>query len=83
MLMTMKNHLLRRQHYGQVQTHGEISHGWISVPAAVPICLTLYKHMATVDGKTVLVDFWDTAGQAVPKHAHLLPPQGPCLHHGI
>ncbi|KAM7240443.1 hypothetical protein CapIbe_008349 [Capra ibex] len=25
--------------------------------------LTLYKHMATVDGKTVLVDFWDTAGQ--------------------
>jgi len=25
--------------------------------------LTLYKHTATVDGKTVLVDFWDTAGQ--------------------
>ncbi|XP_047641785.1 rab-like protein 2B isoform X8 [Phacochoerus africanus] len=25
--------------------------------------LTLYKHRATVDGKTVLVDFWDTAGQ--------------------
>ncbi|XP_054845075.1 rab-like protein 2B isoform X2 [Eublepharis macularius] len=25
--------------------------------------LTLYKHAATVDGKTVLVDFWDTAGQ--------------------
>ncbi|XP_025310764.1 rab-like protein 2B isoform X1 [Canis lupus baileyi] len=25
--------------------------------------LTLYKHTATVDGKTILVDFWDTAGQ--------------------
>ncbi|KAM5340313.1 rab-like protein 2B [Glossophaga mutica] len=25
--------------------------------------LTLYKHTATVDGRTVLVDFWDTAGQ--------------------
>lgn len=25
--------------------------------------LTLYKHTVTVDGKTVLVDFWDTAGQ--------------------
>ncbi|XP_070804122.1 rab-like protein 2B isoform X2 [Pituophis catenifer annectens] len=25
--------------------------------------LTLYKYTATVDGKTVLVDFWDTAGQ--------------------
>ncbi|XP_053108431.1 rab-like protein 2B isoform X2 [Hemicordylus capensis] len=25
--------------------------------------LTLYKHTATVEGKTVLVDFWDTAGQ--------------------
>ncbi|KAM8778966.1 LOW QUALITY PROTEIN: rab-like protein 2B [Rhynchonycteris naso] len=25
--------------------------------------LNLYKHTATVDGKTVLVDFWDTAGQ--------------------
>nr|XP_014336164.1 PREDICTED: rab-like protein 2B isoform X3 [Bos mutus] len=25
--------------------------------------LTLYKHTATVDGKTVLVDFWDRAGQ--------------------
>ncbi|XP_012590432.1 PREDICTED: rab-like protein 2B [Condylura cristata] len=25
--------------------------------------LTLYKYTATVDGRTVLVDFWDTAGQ--------------------
>ncbi|XP_053318913.1 rab-like protein 2B [Spea bombifrons] len=25
--------------------------------------LTLYKYTASVDGKTVLVDFWDTAGQ--------------------
>ncbi|XP_068826298.1 rab-like protein 2B isoform X1 [Capricornis sumatraensis] len=25
--------------------------------------LTLYKHTASVDGRTVLVDFWDTAGQ--------------------
>ncbi|XP_008979107.3 rab-like protein 2B isoform X2 [Callithrix jacchus] len=25
--------------------------------------LTMYKHTATVDGKTILVDFWDTAGQ--------------------
>ncbi|KAM5253814.1 rab-like protein 2B isoform 1-T8 [Hipposideros larvatus] len=25
--------------------------------------LTLYKHTATVDGRTVIVDFWDTAGQ--------------------
>ncbi|NP_001336937.1 rab-like protein 2B isoform X1 [Homo sapiens] len=25
--------------------------------------LTLYKHTATVDGRTILVDFWDTAGQ--------------------
>ncbi|XP_063163982.1 rab-like protein 2B [Candoia aspera] len=25
--------------------------------------LTLYKYTATVDGKTILVDFWDTAGQ--------------------
>lgn len=25
--------------------------------------LTLYKHTATIDGKTVLVDFWDMAGQ--------------------
>lgn len=25
--------------------------------------LTLYKHTTTVDGKTILVDFWDMAGQ--------------------
>ncbi|XP_006066421.4 rab-like protein 2B isoform X1 [Bubalus bubalis] len=44
------------------QTHGEVPHGWIPQQLST-YALTLYKHTATVDGKTVLVDFWDTAGQ--------------------
>ncbi|XP_006066426.4 rab-like protein 2B isoform X4 [Bubalus bubalis] len=45
-----------------LETHGEVPHGWIPQQLST-YALTLYKHTATVDGKTVLVDFWDTAGQ--------------------
>ncbi|XP_053518034.1 rab-like protein 2B isoform X2 [Artibeus jamaicensis] len=51
------------------QTHGEVSHGWISAPAAVHLCpdpVQAHGHSGRQDGACGCVhvaDFWDTAGQ--------------------